>query len=97
MTLVCPREEANSMAVLLSRSGMPRLTSSRCNSEFTTPSRPFLAAHESSVRPYLMAIVLGLISSRANSTFTILLPPHAHSPQPTSVAFDHIQYPQCWD
>jgi len=49
MTLVYPREAANSMAVLLSRPSMSRLTSSRCNSKFTTPSCQFLAAHESSV------------------------------------------------
>jgi len=91
-TPACPRDVANSRAVLPWRSGILGLRSSRFNSNFTILSCPPAAAHKSGVGRSSVSVsgVLGLVSFRSNSNLTIPpcpcsaahesgVPPHSES------------------
>ena len=69
-TPVCPWDIANSIAVSPMRFETPRLTSFRSNINFTTPSCPLPAAHESGVRLFKASVALELMSFCSSSNFT---------------------------
>ena len=69
-TPVCPWDIANSMAASPMRFETPRLTSFRSNINFTTPSCPLPAAHESGVRLFKASVALELMSFCSSSNFT---------------------------
>ena len=70
-TPACPRDVAISSALVPPRSGMSGLRSFRSNSNFTIPSSPKIAPHQSGVRPCWVSGVLGLRSSRSSNNLTI--------------------------